>query len=390
MKVVIIGSGLMGSAAAKYLVARSEIENVLLVDKDNAKLEQETRSTKSKKLVPRLVDAFDIPRVAEVFKGYDAALIALPHAASLLADQAAIVAGVNAVDLSFEDLQMKLHSDCLKADITLIPGCGVAPGIAQVLAGEAARRLSSVEEIHILAGGLPRVPRRPLNYRIVFSLEQLLAMYANKRVRVVKDGKIETVKALSGVERVSFPHPYDHMEAFLTDGLGTLLYTMKRGVKVMEEKTIRYPGHAAQIKTLMELGLISTKSVDVNGTKVVPRKFLSDIVGPRLFLGNGQDVTLLRVVVGGKKNGSDIKYQYEMVDYYDEVEHTTSMARTTAYTSAITAMMLAEGQITAKGIVPPESAFAGSNFNTLLQRLAKKNVKFSSTVTAGVNDMSDS
>jgi lysine 6-dehydrogenase len=381
LKIAVVGAGLMGSAAARYLVARREVRTVQLVDKDQARLEQTAKSVKSKKLATRLLDASDRASISDAVKGFDAVLIALPHAASLSTDLAVIDAGVSTVDLVFEDLQMKLHSKCLRAGMTLIPGCGVAPGIVQVLAGEGARRLTSVHAIHMLVGGLPQVPRPPLNYRIVFSFEQVLEMYANEVVRVIREGKAKKTQALTELERVSFKKPYDNMEAFLTDGVATLLYTMKGRVKVMDEKTIRYPGHAEQIRTLIETGLVSTRPVKVNGGKITPRKFLSDILGPKLLLGKEKDVTLLRVTVTGTKNGSDVKHEYEMMDYFDEAERVTSMARTTAYTGAIAAMLLGEGRISAKGILPPESAFVGPTFKTLFQRLAEKNVRISETVT---------
>jgi lysine 6-dehydrogenase len=390
LRVIIIGSGLMGKAAAKYLVERNEIKAVQLIDRDKAKLEQALKSAKSRKLSSRLLDANDKSSITQAVRGFDAALIALPHSASFSADEAVIDAGVNAVDLVFEDAQMKLRSRCLRAGVTLIPGCGVAPGIAQILAAEGARALSSVEEIHMMVGGLPQVPRPPLNYRIVFSFEQVLEMYANDHVRVVRDGKVKTTRALSEVERVSFPEPYSEMEAFLTDGLATLLYTMKGRVRVMEEKTIRYPGHAEQIKNLIETGLVSTKPVKVNGEKTVPRKFLSSILGPKLVLGKEKDVTLLRVTVRGTKDGSDTTYEYEMIDRYDEVENVTSMARTTAFTGAIATMMLAGHRIDEKGILAPESCFAHSTFKALFQRLAEKNIKISRTVTSRTPNITES
>ena len=380
----------MGSVAAKYLVGRRGVETVQLIDKDRTKLEQAAKWVKSKKLVLRLLDASDRASVAEAVKDFDVAVIALPPSASLSTDLAVIDAGVNAVDLVFKDSQMKLNSKCISADLTLIPGCGVAPGIAQILAGEGARRLTSVEEIHILCGGLPQVPRPPLNYRIVFSFEQVLEMYADEIVRVIRDGRLKKRLPLTEVERVSFPKPYDEMEAFLTDGLDTLLYTMKGRVKVMDEKTVRYPGHAEQIRTLIETGLVSTKPIIVNGTEITPRKLLSDMLGPKLLLGKEKDVTLLRVIVSGTKNGSRLKHEFEMIDYFDEAEQVTSMARTTAYTEAMVGMMLAEGKISEKGVLPPEKAFKGSNFKTLFQRLAEKNVKITETVTTISPDMTES
>ena len=390
MKIAVVGAGLMGSAAAKYLVGRKEVQRVQLVDKDQTKLDRVLMLAKSKKLVPRLLDASDRADVVEAVKDFDAVLIALPGAAALSTDLAVIEAGVNAVDLTFRDAQMELQSKCRSAEMTLIPGCGVAPGMAQILAGEAARRLTSVEGIHILCGGIPQVPRPPLNYRVVWSFEQVLEMYADERVRMIRNGKVKTTKPLAEVERVAFQKPYEEMEAFLTDGLDTLLYTMKGRVKDMEEKTVRYPGHAEQIKALIEAGLVSTKPTKINGTNITPRKFLSDILGPKLQLGEEKDVTLMKVVVTGTKNDSRLVQEFNMVDYFDEISHVSSMARTTAYTEAIAAMLLADGKITEKGVVPPETAFTGPSFKALFQRLAEENVRISETLTTTTPSIANS
>jgi lysine 6-dehydrogenase len=378
----------MGAAAARYLVARKETKTVRLADIDKSRLEQVARSVRSKKLLPQLVDASDRSSMIEAMKGNDAVLIALPHTVAYAADLAAIEAGIHAVDLVYSDEQMKLHSKCLKAGMTLIPGCGLAPGIAQILAAEGARQLTSAEEIHMFVGGLPQIPRPPLNYKIVFSFESVLEMYANTDVRIVRDGKIKKTTAMSEIEKVSFPKPFEDMEAFLTDGAATLLYTMKGKVRTLDEKTIRYPGHADQIKTLIATGLTSTKPVKVDKARVVPRSLLSDVLEPKLRLGKGKDVTLLRVTVCGLKRDASVKQEYEMVDYYDEHENVTSMARTTAFTGAIAAMTLADGQVDKTGILPPETCFAGSRFRTLFQRLAEKNVRISMTVTSKTRDIS--
>jgi len=383
-----MGSGLMGASAAKYLIQQKEVQAVRLADIDKSRLDQVAASLRSRKLVPQLVEPEDRSGMVEAIKGNDAALLALPHLAAFGADLAAIEAGVNAVDLVFMDEQMRLQSKFSRAGLTFIPGCGVAPGIAQILAGEGARQMDSVDGIRILVGGLPQVPRPPLNYKIVFSLESVLQMYSSTNVRIIRDGKLKTTKALSEVEKVSFPKPFENMECFLTDGAATLIYTMNGKVRNLEEKTIRYPGHAEQIKTLIGTGLVSTKAVRLDKAKVVPRTLLSDVLGPKLRLGKGKDVTLLRVTVTGRNGDASVKREYEMVDYYDEREKVTSMARTTAFTGAITATMLADGRVKETGLLAPETYFAGPRFKTLFQRLAEKNIRISSTVTSTRQDIS--
>jgi len=388
LKIGVMGSGLMGASAAKYLVQRREVETVRLADIDQSRLDQAAKSLRSKKLVTQVVEAGERSSLVEAIKGNDAVLMALPHLAAYSADLAAIEAGVNAVDLVFTDEQMKLHPKFSKAGLTLIPGCGLAPGIAQILAGEGFRQMDSVDYVRILVGGLPQAPRPPLNYKIVFSLESVLQMYSSTNVRIIRDGKLKTTTAMTEIEKVSFPKPFEDMECFLTDGAATLIHTMRGRVRNLEEKTIRYPGHAEQIKTLIGTGLTSTKPVRVGKGQVVPRTLLSDVLGPKLLLGKGKDVTLLRVTVTGRKGDANVKQAYETIDYYDDREKVTSMARTTAFTGAIAAIMLADGKVKETGLLPPETCFAGPRFMTLFQRLAEKNVIISSTVTSTRPDIS--
>ena len=125
----------------------------------------------------------------------------------------------------------------------------------------------------------------------------------------------------------------------------------------MDEKTVRWPGHAEQIRTLMECGLLETEPMVYHGEAVVPRELVSDLLSPRLVLGDERDLTLLRVDVSGRENGRPTHHRYEMVDHYDRKNKTTSMARTTAFPCSIAAQILASGRIPRLGLVPPELAF---------------------------------
>jgi lysine 6-dehydrogenase len=316
-----------------------------------------------------------------LLKGFDVGVGALPHGLSEYAVESTIRAGVDFVDLIFgwRFGQKEAHNLARRRGITIIPACGLAPGLTNILAMAAAEQMTRVHEVHIKVGGIPTRPRPPLNYRIVFSFEAVLEEYL-RPARIVKNGKIIDVPALTGLETVKFRKPIGSCECFYTDGLSTLVQTMKQ-VRNMDEKTIRWPGHVAQIKTLIECGLLDDNPVYFNGKIIVPRKFVAGILSDGIKLGNEKDVTLLRVDVTGTKRNEKSHVRYEMVDYYDGRKRMTSMARTTAFPCSIAAQMLGKGEVTEKGLVPPETAFTGELRTPFLKYLHQRGMKISSRTT---------
>jgi lysine 6-dehydrogenase len=383
VKVLVLGSGLIGPAIASDLLANQAVKQVVVADRDSDRLKACASKISDKRLSTQVIDVSDVSAASKLMTGFSVVVCALPHSMTIFADTAAIRAGVSLVDLAFEDDQMALDSDARKAGITLIPGCGVAPGLTNILAAHAAETLDVVEEIHIKCGGIPQKPQPPLWYKVVFSLESVLNMYT-RRVRIVRNGKVVEVDSLSDLEPVDFPAPFGRLDCFNTDGLATLLHTMKN-VRTMDEKTIRWPGHIQKIKTMIECGLLGTTPVKVGNVQVSPREVLARLLSPILALGDDKDVTLLRVEVLGQKGNSRIHCTYDMIDYYDEAKQATSMARTTAYPASIAAQMVAQGQIEEKGLVPPERAFRGPAYSRLITELAKRSICFKEIIKTEQN-----
>jgi lysine 6-dehydrogenase len=241
---------------------------------------------------------------------------------------------------------------------------------------KAAEQMERVDEVHIKVGGIPEKPKPPLNYRIVFSFQAVLEEYL-RAARIVKDRKIVDVPALSGLEMIEFHKPIGKCECFYTDGLSTLVQTIRK-VREMDEKTIRWPGHVEQVRTLIECGLLETKPVNYRGELVSPREFVSDLLSEKLALRKEKDLTLLRVDVSGKRNGKLTRYRYQMVDHYDSRNGITSMARTTAFPCSIAAQILAAGEVQQKGLVPPEVAFKDDVREELLGCLEERGMNIES------------
>jgi lysine 6-dehydrogenase len=379
LKIAVFGSGLMGTAIARDLVRSKNVDEVLVCDVNRRRLDSLAQIESSEKLRLRRHDVTRRPETVKLLRRFDVGVGALPHDLSEYAIQSTLQAGVSFVDLIFgwRFKQSRIHSVAKRKNITIVPACGLAPGLTNILAMDAAEEMERVDEVRIKVGGIPEHPKPPLNYRIVFSFDAVLEEYV-RRAKIVRNGRLIEVDALSGLETITFPRPIGKCECFYTDGLSTLTETMK-GVKEMDEKTIRWPGHVAQIQTLIECGLLETHPLLVDGQRIVPRKFTSKMLSERIKLGKDKDLTLLRVDVSGKSGGRRLHRRYQMIDRYDSKQEMTSMARTTAFPCSVAAQMLGLELVQRKGLVPPELAFDGGLRQKFMKELLTRGMKITST-----------
>lgn len=372
MKAAILGSGMMGSVIARDLARSSDVDSVVVADVSDEGLRRVRRSTPGRKLTTEHLDVRDREKAVRFLRRFDVVSSALPHGAVNAANQAAVYAGAKMVDIAFEDSQMRMNGLARRKGATLVPGCGLAPGLGGILLTQAVSSLDEADEGHILVGGLPQHPEPPFGYRLVFSIVGLLREYLDD-ARVVRDGRVVRVKPFSRVEEVAFPAPIGKLEAFCTDGLGTLLYTMK-GVRDLDEKTLRWPGHAEKMRFLIDAGYLSDKEVEVDGSRVSPLRVSHRVLSDRLARGGPEDVTVMRVEAKGKKGGKARRVSYEMLDFYDPKSRMTSMGRTTGFTCSIVSQMVGRGEVEGGGVLPPESALKGTKVATLLSELARRGV----------------
>lgn len=373
---LVLGAGMMGAALAKDLIESDRGHAVRLADRSSAQLARADAIVSSERLTLLELDITDEKRGEAAFGASDVVLGALPHSQSLPALATAVRSGVHFVDLVGSGTAARLeHDEAARGQgACLVSGMGVAPGISNVCVGRAVAALDQVEAACIYVGGVPLDPRPPLNYRLVYAIESVLNAY-DRPAAVKLDGRVQQVAPLSGLEAIAFPPPFDRMECFYTDGLNSLLHTMgERVERELVEKTIRYPGHAQAIETLKACGLFSREVIDVRGVKVAPRSVLESSLEVLLSRGDERDVTLLRVVVAGKKDGMPMTHRFEMVDHYDPETHLTSMARTTCFPASIAAQLIAAGKIDRVGCLFPEDLFCGDLYETLMSYLEERGV----------------
>jgi lysine 6-dehydrogenase len=301
---------------------------------------------------------------------------AIPYYFNLQLAECAVEAGVHFCDLGGNTesvFKQKALADRAKArGITVVPDCGVAPGMVNIFAEHGIRQLDTVDSVRIYVGGLPQQPEPPLNYQIVYSLEGALDYYTTPSW-VLRGGRPVQVEALSEVEPVEFPAPVGTLEAFHTGGgISTLPFAYQGKIDVMEYKTLRYPGHAAVVRPIRDLGLLANDPIDVKGKKVVPRDVFIAAVSPRLHKPEGRDLVALQVEVTGKKGGKPGRVTFRLIDYYDAKHGISAMMRTTGYSLSITGQMQVDGRVTAKGVHTPDEAVP---FRDYVAELGKRGIK---------------
>ncbi|HKT22485.1 MAG TPA: saccharopine dehydrogenase C-terminal domain-containing protein [Nitrososphaerales archaeon] len=369
MKAAVLGSGLMGSVIGWDLAKSDAVDSVVVADIDEARLEALKRRAPGKKVSVERLDIKERGKVVAFLKRFDVSVSALPHGIVHHSDLAAVEAGSKMVNIAFEDEQMELDGAARKSGGLLVPGCGVAPGLGGILLTRALGDLGGGDEGHILVGGIPQHPKPPFNYKLVFSIVGLLREYIED-ARVVRDGKMIKVKPFSTVETYDFPPPIGKLEGFATDGLASLVYTMK-GMRTLDEITLRYPGHAEKMNILMESGFFSREKIRVGEGEVVPLELSWAVLGRMLSEGDPRDITVMRVIAEGKGG----RIVYDMVDRYDDENGVTSMGKTTGYTASIVAQMVGNGSIGGKGVIPPEVAVMGKAVDALVSEHSKRGVK---------------
>ena len=261
--------------------------------------------------------------------------------------------------------QRKLQKLALETNVTIIPDCGLAPGMADVLAKIKIDEIGDVEECHIRVGGLPQDPKTQLKYQQVFSIRGLTNEYLEDAI-VLRDGKITTVPSLTEVEELSFPEPYGKLEAFQTAGGTSSLPEIYEGkVNELTYKTIRYPGHVQYFQFLKEFGLLSSGQIEkyaIDPRKVV--EYCLELTLPQ----NEPDVVLVKIRIVNKKSKV---FEWVIIDKEDKKTGFSAMARTTAFPISILGQMIANGKITERGVVAGETVTPPDEF---IKELKKRDI----------------
>ena len=390
MKLLVIGSGMMGSAAAYDMAVQGHVDSVTLADNDLKRAKdvaaRVNRITAGKKVRAVALDASKEKEAARLMKGHDGALSAVPYFLNLGLAKAAISAGCHFADLGGNNTvvrqELALAKQAEKRGIGIAPDCGLSPGMASILGGELVRRLDGrADALKLYVGGLPERPMPPFHYQLVFSVEGLINEYVEP-ARILRKGKLTTIEALTEPEEFHMDG-FAPLVAFQTSGgTSTLPETFEGKVGECFEKTLRYPGHYDLLCELNDLGLFSNEKMRVGNVEVAPRALMSKVFEGK-FAGKGPDVCIMRIeahesikapgvrgLLGGKLKGRVATFT--MVDHYDPKSDMSAMMRTTAFPASIVLQMMCMGAVSKRGAVLQERDVPAQAF---LEEIERRGIK---------------
>lgn len=376
-KIIVLGSGMVGRAIALDLAKNYKIT---LADIDPKALEKVKNKNKDLECIN--LDVSDKTRLNKVIQNFDLVLCAVPGFLGYKTLESIIIARKDVVDISFSNENTLQLDDLARENgVTAIVDSGVAPGMDNLLLGYYNERYE-ISHFECLVGGLPKIRKWPFCYKAPFSPIDVIEEYI-RPARYVENGKTVTREPLSDCEYVEFEN-VGTLEAFNTDGLRSILFTMPH-IPNMKEKTLRYPGHAEYIKVLKESGFFNEDNISVKGKNVTPMQFTARILTNDWKLEEDEEeMTVMRVTLTGKnRSGITEKIVYELYDEYCRDTGISSMARTTGYTATASANMLLEGLFTKKGVFPLERIGKLEEcFNYILNYLKQRKINYIKSVTS--------
>jgi len=358
MRYLLLGAGLQGTAIALDLIRNvDDTESLIICDRDREAVAVLAARLDDPRVETVVGDITDAGLVAPLMRDATTAISAVNYWFNPALTELAIAGGAHLVDLGGNNdiVRRQLDQDgaARAAGVTIIPDCGLAPGLAGLLGYHLADGLDEAHEVRLRVGGLPADPRPPLDYMLVFSAQGLINEYIEP-AEVIRNGELKTVPSLTEVEELVFPEPFGLLEAFQTSGgTSTLPQTLAGKVRNLDYKTIRYRGHCEKIRLLVDLGLTGSDALDIRGQAVAPRDVLAAVL-ERHLPTEGEDIVLLLCEALGEVGGRVVRRAIRIIDRQDPTTGLSAMTRMTGFPTAIIAEMLARGEVDRPGAVPQE------------------------------------
>ena len=375
----VLGAGRQGTAAAYDLAKFSHAKKTILAD-----INQEIAENSAKRINKLIgsdtaigleLDVSDKSALLEMLKGVDVTLSAVPYYFNLEITKACIEAGSSLCDMGGHTgvvrEQLALDAEAKAAGISIVPDCGMGPGLNVTMAAYAQELLDETHSVHIFDGGLPQNPTPPWNYQATFHINGL-TNEMDGQATFLRDGVLTPVDTLSEPEFVEFDS-LGSLEADVTSGgLSTSPWTFEGKLQNFTNKTLRYPGHFEWLRAFKELGLFSEQKLQVNGCRISPREVYHALLEPKISAPEIRDVCVMRVKGYGQKDGADTTVVIDLIDYYDEATGFTAMERLTGWHCAIMMGFQAQGKVSAGGISMEVAVPAGE----FMQAVRERGIKF--------------
>lgn len=370
--IIVLGTGLVGKAIALDLAKQHQVTAL-----DINKQALDALSAQNSTIKTIQTDLSISKNITDNIHSADLAVSAVPGFMGFKTLETIICSNKNVVDIAFfPENALELDKLAKQHDVTAIVDMGVAPGLSNLILGYHSLD-TDIDCFKCMVGGLPKYPKPPFNYKAPFSPIDVIEEYT-RPARLVRKGKAITLPALSEIEFIDFENA-GTLEAFNTDGLRTLINSFP-GIPNMVEKTLRYPGHAQLMQTLIDIGLFDPKPISKAGATISPLELATDLLKKHWRLEeNEPEFTVMSIQISGKdkKNPNNaVNHQYLLFDEYDSVSNISSMARTTGYTCTAAVKLVFENTISSTGVITPE--FIGQQagcYQQILRHYEERNIE---------------
>jgi len=380
MRILVLGGcGIQGRAAISDLAQSEDVKEVICADANPAGLDLIKDSPGMSKVQPEILDAADPQNLTGLFSRVDAAIDLLPRQYTPQVCRAAIQTGVDVVNTNYGYSISDLAEPARQAAISIMPECGLDPGIDLIIYGEAGRRFDELHVINSYCGGFPEKSAcdNPINYKISWTWEGVLSS-TNRDARLIIDGRVVDIPGAG-------QHDRRHTHTIDFPGLGQLeaipngdavLFTDLLGVTATIKETgrysLRWPGWSDFWHPLKQLGFLDDKPVAGLPCEVSPIQFLDKLMGPRLQYGkNEKDLVVMLNVFEGLLEGKAQRLTSRLLIERDLETGLMAMSKGVGYTASIVAQMIAGGEIIEKGILAPAIHIP---YQPFMDRLAERGI----------------
>ena len=388
MRILVLGgAGLQGKAVLYDLSRSPQVKEVVCADINLAPLSTFKMFLDMNKIRLHVVDVTERNALVSLMReGFDVVIDVLPVAYLGKVAEAALVAKVHVVNTMYRYQMPKgVHEKAFEKGIILMPESGLDPGIDLILCGYGASQLDEVYELHSYCGGIPEAKAidNPLKYKISWTWQGVLSFYKTP-ARIIKDGRIVDISVADlhsepWIERIDFPGvglleliPNGDAVAF-AEYLG-----LSKTLRGTTRCSMRWPGHSALWKALVDLNFLSDKPVKGLPCEITPYRFMVNHLEPQLqYMEGERDLVALRTIVVGRKGGRGLKVTYDMLDMRDLETGLFAMNRTVGYTASIVAQMIGSGEVKGKGLL---TAIRDIPYRRFLAEISKRGIRITEKV----------
>ncbi len=375
-KYIVLGSGKQGTAIGYDLARFGDASKIILgdIDLDVAKQSSDRINSLIGANVTSYIqlDIYNRENIIDVLTDLDVMISAVPYFHNLYLTDIAIETKTSMVDLGGHTdnvrKQLLKNNEALDQNITILPDCGMGPGMNVTLGLLAMEQLDEAHHLRVWDGGLPLNPNPPWNYSLFFNINGLTNEYDGEAY-FLKDGKIDKVPCFEGFEEIEFDSIGTLEAAVTSGGLSTMPWTYEGKLSTLENKTLRYPGHWDKMIAYRQLGLFDEEKIKFKKTSFSPREFYHYLLEPQLTENDSEDVCIMKTEAKGLKDGSPKVSTVESVERYDKITGFKAMEKWTGWHASILAIQIAKGLVP-KGAVSIENAISGTNF---LKEAKKRN-----------------